>query len=81
MSIESGPRWFKDMAVLCAKVILYYADMAKDILLAHQMWILAGFTLYLRGQMFDDEQEPGIQFNRKNFGWIFWLKKQIKIPL
>ena len=71
-------RWFKDMAVLCYKIIMYYADMAKDLLLAHQMWILAGFTLYIRGKMFDDEQEPGIQFNRNIFCWSFCLKNRLR---
>ena len=57
---NSSYRWFKDMAMLCVKVILYYADMAKDILLTYQMWILAGFTLYIQGKMFDDDHEPDI---------------------
>ena len=45
---NSTYRRLKDMSMLCAKVILYYADMAKDILLTYQMWILAGFTLYIK---------------------------------
>ena len=34
--------------------------MAKDILLSYQMWILAGFTFYITGKLFDNEQEPDI---------------------
>ena len=60
MYVPSPPRWFQHMAALCGKVILYYADMAKDVLLSYQMWILAGFTLYIKGKMFDAEHEPDV---------------------